>query len=127
MDAEEKNDVVRDSTDYTRLLKNEREEYEIDKCEDGNKTFKLDTSDNDGMRRIMRKYGREHDAKRWKHIGKNEDGEDIEVWVYSDCIQVLTYQSNGWMRINEYVNDDEDNMIRVERYLGRWDKKEAQT
>lgn len=45
--------------------------------------------------------------------GRNSDGETVVVGVQKGVgIQVSTYQSNGWIRINrfELVEDDEKNL-----------------
>lgn len=47
--------------------------------------------------------------------GTNVDGETIVVFLGADGYRVSTYQSNGWIRINEYIVDN-DEVIRNELY-----------
>ena len=36
---------------------------------------------------------------------QNIDDEDVVIQRYPDCIQLMTFQNNGWIRINEYYPD----------------------
>ena len=50
------------------------------------------------------------------YTGKDQDGNTIVVSIQSkEAIQISTYQSNGWIRINNYYLID-DEIIRSESY-----------
>lgn len=36
---------------------------------------------------------------------ENEQKESVVIQRYPDCIQLMTFQSNGWIRINEFYPD----------------------
>lgn len=43
------------------------------------------------------------------YSGKNEDGEDMIIQTQKGVgIKVSTYQSNGWIRVNNYTLSNED-------------------
>ena len=39
----------------------------------------------------------------------NENKEDLIVGISKDGFRISTHQSNGWIRINEYTYDKENN------------------
>lgn len=48
--------------------------------------------------------------------GTNVDGETILVFICSNGYRVSTYQSNGWIRINEYTLDVDGDIVISEYY-----------
>lgn len=53
--------------------------------------------------------------------GKNEEGEEVVVMLEKGLgMDVHTYQSNGWIRVDEYF---EHGLIVGTTYKGRWDKE----
>ena len=48
--------------------------------------------------------------------GTNVDGETILVFICSNGYRVSTYQSNGWIRINEYTLDIDGDLVVSEYY-----------
>lgn len=75
-------------------------------------TLKVDPSDLEGMLEVMDKYG-DSDTM---YFGKNEDGEDVHISVFSDKIRATTYQSNHWVRKNTYYRDGSWD----EMFDGKW-------
>lgn len=65
------------------------------------KTFTLDPSDLEGMRKLMD----EHGDSETMFPGENEAGELTFVSIYHDRIVQATYQANGWVRLNTYWRD----------------------
>lgn len=68
---------------------------------DDEKTFTLDPSDLEGMRKLMD----EHGDSETMFPGENEDGELTFVSIYHDRIVQATHQANGWVRLNTYWRD----------------------
>ena len=66
--------------------------------------FEFDSTDLDGMIKIMQDYG---DSEQ-PFGGKNENGEDVTISVSKNCIVVHPYQKNGWIRRNIYTLSDGD-------------------
>ncbi len=77
------------------------------------KTLYFDSTDLEGMRKIMDDY---HDYK-YPFIGKNQDGEATTIAVFEDTIVLLTYQSNKWVRKNYYYRDGSSE----ETFEGKWE------
>ena len=51
---------------------------------------------------------------------KNSDGEDVLVMrEEGHGMEVMTFQSNGWLRVNYYTELGHDD---GETFTGRWDK-----
>lgn len=48
--------------------------------------------------------------------GTNVDGETILVFICSNGYRVSTYQDNGWVRINEYILDENNEVYMSESY-----------
>ena len=48
--------------------------------------------------------------------GTNVDGETILVFICSNGYRVSTYQSNNWIRINEYILDENNEVYMSESY-----------
>ena len=76
-------------------------------------TFTVDPSDQAGMIKLMDKHGDSKTA----FNGSDEEGNDTLISIYHDRIIILTFQSNGWIRKNNYWRDG----TREELYEGRWD------
>lgn len=74
--------------------------------------FSFDSTDLDGMRQIMEKYGDSKTA----FFGTNGEEETILISVFHDKIVVDTYQSNGWLRKNVYDYDG----TCEELFEGKW-------
>lgn len=71
----------------------------MSECKDGAILF--DPADFPAMLKLMDAQG-----KCGKPLfGKNENGEDVRLSVYSDRIVCVTYQNNGWLRKNVYWRD----------------------
>lgn len=68
---------------------------------DNEKTFTLDPSDLEGMRKLMD----EHGDSETMFPGENEAGELTFVSIYHDRIIQATHQANGWVRLNTYWRD----------------------
>ena len=75
-------------------------------------TIAFDSSDLEGMRKLMDEYG---DGK-FPFVGTNEDMEEISISIAKDRIDVVTYQDNGWTRRNVYWRDG----TREELFEGKW-------
>lgn len=74
--------------------------------------IKFDSSDLDGMRRLMDEYG----GSRASFDGTNENIEQVSISIAKDRIDVVTFQDNGWTRRNVYWRDG----TREELYEGKW-------
>lgn len=48
--------------------------------------------------------------------GTNVDGETFTLFIGSNGYRVSTYQSNNWIRINEYILDENDEVYMSESY-----------
>ena len=72
----------------------------------------FDSSDLDGMRRLMDEYG----GSSASFDGTNEDTEQVSISIAKDRIDVVTFQDNGWTRRNVYWRDG----TREELYEGKW-------
>lgn len=59
------------------------------------------SSDYDTINKLIKKYG----VKGLLTSGKNENGENIIITIYSDHITTKTLQQNNWIRINTYWNN----------------------
>jgi len=61
-----------------------------------------------------------HNTDSGLYDGKNEDGAKVAVLIEQGVgMEVITYQGNGWIRVNEY---DEYGHLEIETFKGRWDK-----
>ena len=47
----------------------------------------------------------EHEMFDTPLVGVNDDGENVIVTAFEDRIEFVTYQKNGWCRINIYHRD----------------------
>ena len=74
--------------------------------------IKFDSSDLDGMRRLMDEYG----GSSASFDGTNEDTEQVSISIAKDRIDVVTFQDNGWTRRNVYWRDG----TREELFEGKW-------
>ena len=74
--------------------------------------IKFDSSDLDGMRRLMDEYG----GSSASFDGTNENIEQVSISIAKDRIDVVTFQDNGWTRRNVYWRDG----TREELYEGKW-------
>lgn len=72
----------------------------------------FDSSDLDGMRRLMDEYG----GSSASFDGTNEDTEQVSISIAKDRIDVVTFQDNGWTRRNVYWRDG----TREELFEGKW-------
>lgn len=72
----------------------------------------FDSSDLDGMRRLMDEYG----GSSASFDGTNENIEQVSISIAKDRIDVVTFQDNGWTRRNVYWRDG----TREELYEGKW-------
>ena len=81
-----------------------------------NATIAFDSSDLEGMRKIMAQYG----DTEFPFYGKNEDGESISISVFPDRIVTVTEQANGWVRKNTFYSDGS----RDETFDGTWTEPE---
>lgn len=81
-----------------------------------NPKINFDSSDLEGMCKIMDEYG----GSEFPFLGVNQDGEDISISVFKDKIVTVTYQSNGWVRKNIYYQDG----VSEELFKGRWKEPE---
>ena len=72
----------------------------------------FDSTDLDGMRRLMDEYG----GSRASFDGTNENIEQVSISIAKDRIDVVTFQDNGWTRRNVYWRDG----TREELYEGKW-------
>ena len=72
----------------------------------------FDSTDLDGMRRLMDEYG----GSRASFDGRNENIEQVSISIAKDRIDVVTFQDNGWTRRNVYWRDG----TREELYEGKW-------
>ena len=60
------------------------------------------------------------DTESGMYGGKNADGEDVIVLrEVGDGMEILTFQSNGWLRANYFT---EEGFSDGEAFKGRWDK-----
>ena len=75
--------------------------------------IEFDPSDRIGMLNLMAQYGDSEEMM----FGDNENGETIQISIFSDHIVVVTMQHNGWVRKNIYYKDSYDS---EELYEGRW-------
>ena len=48
--------------------------------------------------------------------GTNVDGETFALFIGSNGYRVSTYQSNNWIRINEYILDENNEVYMSESY-----------
>jgi hypothetical protein len=51
--------------------------------------------------------------------GKNENDETVHAVIAEDGMEVTTFQSNGWVRVDTYSTDG---LKTDETYDGRWNK-----
>lgn len=72
----------------------------------------FDSTDLDGMRRLMDEYG----GSSASFDGTNENIEQVSISIAKDRIDVVTFQDNGWTRRNVYWRDG----TREELYEGKW-------
>lgn len=79
-----------------------------------NLEFKFDSTDYDGMLKLMKEYG-DSDVP---FDGTNEYGETVMISICKDSIHVKTFQDNGWIRINVY--DFSDDYVIEELFDGKW-------
>ena len=66
-----------------------------------------------GRRLLMERYG----GSRFPYSGVNEDGEQVLVSISTDSIVINTFQSNGWVRVNCY---DAEGQQDGETFDGHW-------
>lgn len=76
-------------------------------------TFTVDPADQAGMIALMDKYG----DSEMPYSGSDEEGNDTLISIFHNRITILTFQTNGWVRQNNYWRDG----VREELYKGRWD------
>lgn len=62
---------------------------------------RFDFSDPNEREKIMN----EHEMFDTPLVGVNDDDENVIVTVFEDRIEFVTYQKNGWCRINIYHRD----------------------
>lgn len=53
----------------------------------------------------------------WFGTGTNERGEDISIEVTDEYVDIMTFQHNHWIRVNEYYVDGST----CEMFEGRWE------
>ena len=60
------------------------------------------------------------DTESGMYGAKNSEGEDVVVLrEVGEGMEIVTFQSNGWMRVNYYTEQGYDD---GETFQGRWDK-----
>ena len=61
----------------------------------------FDPSDPTGMESLMDRYG---DSKTM-FVGKDEEGQSVDISIFPDKIVTSAFQANGWIRKNIYARD----------------------
>ena len=61
----------------------------------------FDPPDPTGMESLMDRYG---DSKTM-FVGKDEEGQSVEISIFPDKIVTSAFQANGWIRKNIYARD----------------------
>lgn len=61
----------------------------------------FDPSDPAGMESLMDRYG---DSKTI-FVGKDEEGQSVDISIFPDKIVTSAFQANGWIRKNIYARD----------------------
>lgn len=73
---------------------------DIVRC-DSNSKIVFDPTDKEGMEKLMKKYGDSDN----NYMGKNDNGENVVIYIEKDNISTHTFQKNGFIRTNIFWKD----------------------
>lgn len=75
-------------------------------------TFNVDTTDHKALVKLMDDMGGNPNL----YVGKNEEGEQVQISIEREKITIETHQVNGWIRQNIYYRDGTSD----ETFDGKW-------